>query len=91
METYDRAEIVEDRNLEKLRVYLFSGIKRVLGLVYSLRWDYVDVDIDETREEITKKYGIPSDQITTRVEGSRSQIPTRKIKSRKGRRRGSSR
>ena len=89
MKVYDSAEIVEDRKSGQLRVYLISGDKRVLDSTCDLRWDYADVDIDEIRDEITKKYGIPPAQITKRVEGSRS--PARKKKVRRGTRRGSSR
>lgn len=91
MQTYDRAEIVEDRNSEKLRVYLFSGDKQELHIVRDLRWDYADVDIDEIREEITERYGIHPGQISKRVEGSRSRAPTQKRKAREDRRRGPSR
>jgi hypothetical protein len=69
METYDRAEIVEDRTSDKLRVYLFRGDERVSGPVCDLRWDYADADIDEIRAEITANYGVPPAQISKRVEG----------------------
>ena len=89
MGTYSRAEIVEDRTTGKLRVYLISGDKRVLESTCDLRWDYADVDIDEIRDDITKKYDVPPVQITKRVEDNR--CPARKRKARKGARRGPSR
>jgi hypothetical protein len=85
MDVYDRAEIVEDHNSKTMRVYLFTGDKKVNGPVYDLRWDYVDYDIDKTRTELTQNYGISPAQITKRVEGSR--FP----RSRKGRGKGISR
>jgi hypothetical protein len=75
MGTYDRAEIIEDRNSSKLRVFLFSGDERATGPVYALRSDFADMDIDETRAGITNKYGISPAQITKRIEGGRP--PTR--------------
>jgi hypothetical protein len=86
METYDRAEIVEDRKSDKLHVYFFIGDKRVSGPVSDLRWDYADADIEEIRTEITAKHGISRAQIFKRVEAATGSQPTRP----KGRGKGSS-
>ena len=66
-EPYDRAEIVEDRTSDKLRIYFFREDARVSGPVYDLRRDFADADIDEIRIEIIANYGIPPAKISTRV------------------------
>ncbi len=86
---YDRAEIVEDRNGGRLLSYLFLGTEQLKCHSWDLRWDYADKDIDEIRKELLKTYKVPPDQITQRVEGSKSQGRRRKSSRRSSR--GSSR
>lgn len=86
--SYERAEIVEDRDRNKLLSYLFAGAKKVKCHDWDLRWNYADADRDDMYKELVSTYKVPPDQISQQVVGGTSQ---RRPKSRRRPSRGSSR
>jgi hypothetical protein len=74
----DRAEIVEDRPVEEIHVYVFSGPDVVARYTDELIWDYADADMDEIAKKIAERHGVPPGQIARSVRGGRGTRPIRR-------------